>query len=357
MDLDKKDIFDSLDQHHVADSIDTLANQIKQVLKERDSIKSDEDYSQIQNVVLAGMGGSNLGIRILRHAFADQINVPINIVAGYGVPKYVDENTLYILSSYSGTTEEPLSTIKEARDRGAKLMIISQDTDKSILKHIAEEHNIPSYLFNPDANPSGQPRLGLGYSVFGIALLLEVAGIIKVDTAEIEGIADDLLAFSQKLNIESKTDDNMAKGLASSLLDKMPILVGAEFLSGNLHVLRNQLNENAKTFSSYLIIPDANHHAMEGLVNPSLNKEALTFVFFDSELYSDRVKKRMELTKEVVEKNGVEVLSIKMNMKTKQAQCFEALQFGAWASYYLGILYAVDPVAIPWVDWFKKELE
>ncbi len=357
MNLDRQEIFKKLDKYFMAESIAALPDQIRDVLRKSRLIKIPREYSQINKVVLSGMGGSNLGIRIVRHAFSKQIKAPININAGYGVPNYVDKNTLYIISSYSGTTEEPLSTYREARKKGAKIIAITQDDPKSKLKKIMLKDDVPGYIFKADKNPSKQPRIGLGYSVFGIAVMLAKAGLIKISVKEIEDIIDFLEINSRKLGKRSPSSQNIAKKIALKLENKLPIFVGAEFLSGNLHVLRNQINENAKTFSSYLILPDLNHYAMEGLAHPMSNKKDLMFVFFDSKLYNERIQKRLKLTIEVVKKNKIDVLKADLKAKTKKAQCFELLQLGTWLSYYLGIIYNIDPASIPWVDWFKGQLK
>ena len=95
---------------------------------------------------------------------------------------------------------------------------------------------------------------------------------------------------------------------------------------------------------------------MEGLVNPKANSRALAFLFFDSKLYHPRVQKRAALTKQVVRKNGIPAIAHELRGETALAQAYELLQLGSWLSYYLGMLYDVDPVKIPWVDWFKKKL-
>ena len=80
-------------------------------------------------------------------------------------------------------------------------------------------------------------------------------------------------------------------------------------------------------------------------------------MFFDSKLYSPRLQKRAQLTKRVVAKNKIPVFSFSLKGETKVAQAFELLQLGSWISFYLGMLNDVDPVKIPWVDWFKKQLK
>ncbi len=356
MNLNCQATYTKIDQHNTAKSIALLPDQIREIIEEARLIKVPKEYSQINKVVLAGMGGSNLGIRLIRQAFSDQIRVPINIQAGYGVPNYVDKQTLYIISSYSGNTEEPLSTYREAKKRGAKIIAITKNETHNKLRRLILRDDIPAYLFVADKNPSNQPRLGLGYSVFGIAVLLAKVGILQIKVKEINKIIDLLEINSRKLGIRSPSSRNMAKKIAKNLMNKMPILVGAEFLTANLHVLRNQLNENAKTFASYLILPDLNHYALEGLQYPATNQQNLVFVIFNSRFYKKRVQKRLALTAQVIKKNKIKVIEINLQATNKKAQIFELLQLGSWLSYYLGILYEVDPANIPWVNWFKEKL-
>lgn len=81
-------------------------------------------------------------------------------------------------------------------------------------------------------------------------------------------------------------------------------------MSGPIHVVNNQLNENAKNISFDFQIPELNHHLMEGLKHPESNSKDILFVFAFSKHYSDRVQKRFELTKQVVEKNGIKTFPL-----------------------------------------------
>jgi glucose/mannose-6-phosphate isomerase len=307
--------------------------------------------------VVNGMGGSNLGAQMIRTALAEELKAPIIIEPGYGVPAYVDKNTLYVISSYSGTTEEPISTYREAKKRGAKIMVITLNNPKTKLYKLMMRENIPGYIFKPEHNPSGQPRLGTGYTMFGLMVLLAKAGLYDVKVKDIENIIAEMEIRSRGLRPEEPTKNNKAKKLADEMMGRVPVLVGAEFLSGNLHIMRNQINECAKQFVTYLILPDLNHYAMEGLRFPEENKDNIIFIFFNSKFYYKRIQKRAELTKKVVEKNGVRAINYELTSKTKLSQAFEMLQLGSWLSYYLGILNNVDPVKIPWVDWFKEQLK
>jgi len=353
MNIDKSSNFKTYDPYKVAESISLLPEQILEIISESKKIKIPKDYKNVGKIIVNGMGGSNLGAWILREVFMDTIKVPVSILPGYQVPARVNKDTLYILSSYSGTTEEVLSVYKEIKKRKAKILILSAGGK---LGKLMKKDNIPGLIFNPKQNPSGQPRLGIGYSIFGMMELFSKTGLIKINKQEVREIIDLLTKNNSKLSPEIHSSKNSAKKLALELKGQIPVLVGAEFLTGNLHTLRNQICETCKNFATYLELPDLNHFAMEGLAHPTKNKKGLSFLFFDSDLYTKRVQERSALTKKVIKNNDIEVHIHKLKAKTKLEQAFEMLHLGSWLTYYLGMLNDVNPVEIPYVDWFKNEL-
>lgn len=353
--LDDLNRIKKFDTGRVAETISLLPRQIEQVMADMEKVKLPAAYKQVDKVVINGMGGSNIGTWILQSVFADRMKKPVILTPGYEVPGFVDAKTLYVFSSYSGTTEEPLSVFEEVKRRGAKMLAITI-SGKSKLSELMKKEKIPGYVFTPKANPSNQPRLGTGYMIFGISLLLARAGIFKIEKQEMAGLIEHMLGHVGDCLPVSPLKSNPAKQLAQKLFDKLPVLVAAEFLLGNVHAMRNHFCENSKNFASYLFLPDLNHYAMEGLTCPTSLKKDLVFLFFDSELYHPRLQRRAELTKQVVKKNGIEVLAHKLTGETKLEQAFELLQFGMWLTFYLAILNQVNPAEISWVDWFKKQL-
>lgn len=356
MTLDDLNRIKRFDTGRVADSIEVLPLQLKQVLEDFKKIKIDKsEFEGITQVVVNGMGGSNIGVGVLKAVFSDRLRVPVSITPGYEVPAHVNQNTLYVFSSYSGSTEEPLSVYEEVKRRGAKVIFICA-AGGSKLEKLAKKDGIPGYVFKVEHNPCGQPRLGTGYSIFGMAMLFARVGLYEIDEVQMQEVIVDLDLRNKELATEVPTAKNLAKRIAEKLVGKQPIIVGAEFLIGNLRVLRNQFCETSKNFASYLVLPDLNHFAMEGLANPASNGKDLAFLFIDSEFYHLRIGKRAQLTKEIVKKDGIEVLECRLTGKTKLEQAFELLQLGSWITFYLGILNQVNPSEVKWVDWFKKQL-
>ncbi|PIT95992.1 hypothetical protein COT94_02805 [Candidatus Falkowbacteria bacterium CG10_big_fil_rev_8_21_14_0_10_37_14] len=335
-------------------SLSALPLQIQEVWAAAEAVDLTAEYSQVKNIIVCGMGGSNLGARLIASALADRLAVPIIINADYDLPAFVNSDSLVILSSYSGTTEETLAASQPALDSGAKILAITASREGNRLQAWAISNQLPVLAFATSHNPSNQPRLAIGYSCFALAGLLVKLGLLKLSSEELQNALTALTAWGENLTPEH--EDNDAKKIANGLVNKQIILVGGDFLAGNLHSLRNQINENAKHFASYLVLPDLNHHAMEGLSKPDSNSQNLIFLFFDSALYSKRVIERAKLTKQVVAKNNIAFADIQLLGKTKLEQSLEVLQLGAWITLYLALENDVDPLSIPWVDWFKQQL-
>jgi len=351
--LDDISSIKKLDSKNLSGSILALSDQAGQVWSEREKIAIPSAYYGVSNIVVAGMGGSALGPEITKTLFAKKIKVPFTIVRDYSLPSFVDKNTLLILSSYSGDTEETLVQGVEGLKRGAKIVGIAAGGK---LEEFLKVNGLPGYIFQPRFNPCGQPRMGLGYSIAGILAILARAKLLEISDSEIELAIAAIKKANERYNFKVKKSTNLAKKVAEEARDRIPVLVGAEFLAGNIHAIANQINENAKTISFWFLLPELNHHLLEGLANPKSNAKNLLFLFLNSNLYNLKIRKRVEVTKEVVGKNGVEVLEFKPESGSKIEQSFEVLIFGSWLSFYLAILNGVDPAQIPWVDYLKERL-
>ena len=138
---------------------------------------------------------------------------------------------------------------------------------------------------------------------------------------------------------------------------KVIILIASGHLVGVTHAFKNQLNENSKAFSVLFDLPELNHHLLEGLRFPIRTRGLFHFVIIKSDLYKKDILKRIKLTDDVIEKNGFECTIYPMMTETKLLQIFETVVFGSFVSFYLAMLYGINPSEIPWVDYFKEELK
>ena len=335
-------------------SVEQIGSQVKQTWDEMQTVEFPEEYRQVQNIVVAGMGGSAYGTHVIQTLFKDELKVPVFSIPDYKLPAWVNENTLVVLSSYSGSTEETLSAAEDAKSKNAKIAGL---TSGGKLADFLKAGNYPRFIFDPKFNPCGQPRYAVGYSVFGQMLLLARAGFISILQSDFQEVLDVIAEAHLRFSVAVPNDKNEAKLLAFEIAGRVPIVTVAEHLEGAGHVVANALNETAKSYSEYRVIPELNHHLMEGLVFPKSNEANLLFLLVHSNLYSPSNEKRMKLTGQVVEKNNCEFREITLKSKTKIGQVFELLMLGIYTAFDLAIIGVQDPVEIPWVNWFKSELK
>lgn len=351
--LDDANQIKKLDQANMLGSIEELYLQCQQTWEEISGINVPSDYSDIKNVIVAGMGGSTLGPHVVQSIYLPELNIPLQILNDYHLPGYVNEQTLVLLSSNSGTTEEVLSVAEEAWESKAKIMGM---TSGGQLAGFLKEKHLPAYIFEQKHNPSRQPRMGTGYMILGMLGLFYRAGLISVNDSEVKTIIARLKERNGVWGMVSPINQNLAKQFAQSCHGRIVVSVSSNFLMGNVHTFSNQLNENAKNFSLYFAVPELNHHLMEGLGFPKSNSENLIFIFFKSDLFDQRIKKRFALTEEVVRKNAIQVLEFIPEGDSKLVQSFETLLFSSYVGFYLAMLNNLNPSLIPWVDYFKREL-
>lgn len=351
--MDDVEAIKSLDESNMIGSIEELYLQLEQAWGDIQSVDIPESYSNAQNVIVVGMGGSALGPHVVQSLYSNTMPIPMQIVNDYHIPKYASTHSIVLLSSNSGSTEEVLQAATEAKERGCMLMGMS--TGGALTKFLQDNH-VPSYIFVQRHNPSGQPRMGNGYMILGMLGLFHKAGLIHVEESDLKSVIALLQSLNGVWGKDALQSANLAKQFATTCVNHEIMLVGSSFLVGNVHAFNNQLNENAKNFSTYFVLPEINHHLMEGLGFPKNNAQTLIYVFIHSDLYEERIRKRYRLTEDVVRKNGIQVLEFVPPGKTRLEQSFATLLFGSYFGFYIAMLNGLNPSPIPWVDYFKAEL-
>ncbi|MEK7652927.1 MAG: SIS domain-containing protein [Patescibacteria group bacterium] len=352
--LDNQKALKKIDRSNVAVSIASFSGQLTETFKDAAKVKLPVDYRNFQNIVFCGMGGSNLASELVRSIFGAKIKKPLVLIRGYHLPGFASEDSLVIVSSYSGDTEEPLNCLKEAIGRRAKIVCLSAG---GRLAAVAREKNLPLIQFKTRLNPSGQPRYGLGIQLGAVLAVFNQLKIIKISEREVAQAAKKLSEASKRINPLLESRKNPVKKLAMELKGYLPIVIAADHLKANAHIFANQLNESAKTFCPYYFIPELNHHLLEGLAFPGWLRKKIKIIFLNSNLYSPRIAKRFIVTEKVLAKQKIAFIDLKLDGKDKLIESLSILAFSSWVSFYLAILNKQKPAAVPWVDYFKKELK
>ncbi len=350
--LDNQPVLKRFNQSKVADSIANLPQQIAEAYQEAGKIKLPR-FFKFKNIIFCGMGGSNLASAMVRDIYGAQIKLPMVLVRSYNLPAFAGKDSLVVISSYSGNTEEAVSCLNQAIKMKAKIICL---TTGGKISAIAKKQRLPIYLMSKKFNPSRQPRYGIGSQLGALLAIFAKLKIIKLNkTATTESI--EYLEILNKLFApEIGLNKNLAKGLAIKFKDFAPMLVAGDFLSANARILANQINESAKTFAISFKLPELNHHLLEGLAGPKSVMSGIKFLFFNSNQYPAVISRRAMATETVLKKQGVQFIEYAVNGSDKLSLALEILLFGSWLSYYLAILNNQNPAVVPWVDYFKKIL-
>lgn len=350
--LDMTEKFAALDSQNVRASVEALPEQCLNAWE--NVIRSSFEYGDCSACIVSGMGGSGLAVRVIESVYGQEMNIPLIRLQDYTLPKFANAQTLVICSSYSGNTEETLSVLEQALERKCKILCIAAGGK---LEEISRAKGIPCLKIPSTYNPSGQPRMAVGYSLAMHLAVFTKLGLISLSEEEFLSSVYFMKETRRQYNWEMPALMNPAKQFAYAAYEKGILLCAAGHLAGSVHVLNNLLNENAKAFSQDIVIPEANHHLLEGFTHPMTNASYLHGFFVYSSLFALEIQRRMELTKEVMERNKVKTMAYNVPGETKLSQALAFIQFAAYANYYLAMLYNENPSPIPWVDFFKQQLQ
>ena len=294
----------------------------------------------INNIIITGLGGSGIGGKIATQLVADQLKVPAVINNDYSLPKFVNENTLVIVSSFSGNTEETLEALQSAQKANAEIACI---TAGGKLAQIANDNNY-NLLVLPTAF---SPRAMLTYSVIQQLFLFHHYGFINNE------FIDDTRETVKLL--DNEVDDIMAvaKQTANALFEKTTVAYSEASMEGVITRFRKQINENSKSLAWEHVFPEMNHNELVGWAG---GKDEYAVLIFRSSFEHSRSSVRINISKDIFRKYTSTVLEFNAKGDTLLAQSFYHILLGDWISVYLAELNKVDDVEVKVIDFLKAEL-
>lgn len=339
-----------IDKSNMLMELQTLPDQLAEAWSLADSYDLPNN-KQFDVVTIAGMGGSAIGADILAAYVDDQCTTPVSVVRGYSLPAWVSgKNNLVICSSHSGNTEETLSVFEEAIQRNCTLIAVSRDGK---IKLLAEENNTVFWPFKHE----GQPRSAVGFS-FGMLLnLFSRMKLIPDQEEHLDSAVKSMKKTLAEVDIDVPVVKNLAKRIAGQAFGRQPVILGAEHLEPIARRWKTQINEIAKGWAGFEFMPEANHNTLAGLEYPESVLEKMYAIFLTSKNYHARNQKRFELTFDQFMVSGLCTDKIQINESDKLSEIWRVLLLGDFISYYLAMLYEVDPTPIDSLENFKKAMK
>ncbi len=347
----EKKIINAIDKSNMYNVLRDFHLQVKDALSIINKYKLKKFGSgEIKNVIISGLGGSAIGGDLFRSITQYEIRIPVTVNRNYTIPKFADRNTLVIISSYSGNTEETISAYKQAIKAGCRIICITSGGE---VQKIAEKNKHNCVII-----PKGfQPRCALGYSFFTLLILFQKLGFTKGKQEEIKEtirILEKGAGVYTKLNLEK----NPALKIAADLKGKLPVIYSSVDLLDIVNLRwRGQISENSKILAYGNLYPEMNHNELVGWkLNGDILKKTVV-IFLKDRKDNDRIKLRMKITSEIIKEYADNILYIESNGRYKLGRIFDLIYLGDWVSYYLAIINNADPTPVDAISYLKSKLE
>lgn len=305
------------------------------------SLLKKEKYTSI---VFCGLGGSAISGDLLRDYLSEELCLPFNVTRGYHLPSFAGKDTLIIISSYSGNTEETISCFEQALKKNSQIVVIASGGK---ICEIAAGENIPVVKIQAGF----QPRYALGLSFFSLLRIMHELGF-----ANEENTVKRIIDLWQKKADEYSSDDNQAVQVAKEIIGFIPIIYSAEFLSAAGYRLKSQLNENSKLHAFHHTLPEMNHNEIIGWESYKEKQFQTKIIYLADKEYHPQIKKRFNILKELLSEEKVEVLTLSSTEENKKVRIMDLIFLSDWISFYASVLRGFDPSEIDFIHRMKKLL-
>ena len=338
-----------IDKDDMYQSIWDFPENIIDAIELSENITLKNEYRDVNNIIIAGMGGSAIGGDVVYSLIKNEIKIPFVVNRGYDLPAWANSSTLIICSSYSGNTEETISILEEAKSLDAKVIGI---TTGGLLESLCK-----NYSFDFVNIPSGlQPRAALAFSFIPLLYILKKTSLINVVVKDwLESSVDLIKSKREEYSLDK--ENNPVYQLANKLYNKLPIIYADSASLETVAVrLKGQICENSKILAYHSIYPEMNHNEIVGWEN---NEEFFSNYYvlwlMDEEMNS-RNKSRKNIISEILSDLNVSQQEIKVDGNSFKERFLLLIHYGDWLSYWCAILHNTDPSPVKNIQTLKDKL-
>jgi glucose/mannose-6-phosphate isomerase len=325
--------------------IETFPQQLQTALNLTSQINAvDFSKNSIDHIAISGMGGSGIGVHLVKSIVEDHCKVPVTLIQGYNLPMWVNENTLFIACSYSGNTEETLTLLELATKETKHIFSI---TTGGNLKELSDQRSIPQYNFSGDANC---PRAGLAFPSVSILIFIQKLGLCPNFDVEAEIKSTIKLLDEQQNSIQV-----MAREIAKNIQGYFTFIYADQRFYGAALRFQQQLAENSKQLSHTHVFPELNHNELVGWVFPKEHIKKSKAIILRSDFDHERNQKRMEISKSIIA-DKAEIIELKGKGDSVTQQLYYFIHLIDWITFYLAVENQIDPLPVKSIDFLKNKL-
>jgi glucose/mannose-6-phosphate isomerase len=346
--LDDPRVIHGIDTADMVGKVREIPRQLALARRVAAAIDLPATHRDVDAICVLAMGGSAIGAELVAGIAGDRLRVPLLIHRDYGLPAWTSERTLVIAASQSGETVETVSAAAEAHDRGLPLVVISTG---GTLGAAAARDGTPYLRYEWP----GQPRAAIGFGIGLVHELLSRAGLLT-DPDPLGPAVETLEGLLERNAPSVETEASPAKQLAWSIFGRIPVIYGAGLMAPVARRWKTQMNENAKAWATYEPMPEANHNAIEGSLNPRELSDALYVVELRDPTEAKEIAARYAVVNELLGERATNRSVVWAEGPSPLARVLSGVAFGDLVSVYLAILYQTDPTPVTLLAMLKQRL-
>ena len=246
------------------------------------------DFRNVKHIVFAGMGGSGT-IGDIFSSILSKSTIHVNVVKGYLLPTTVNSETLVIIISVSGNTEESLSIAKSAYKKKCK--IIGFSSGGKLLEFCQKnkiEHRMVTKYHSPRAS----------FTSYLYTILKILYSSLNINQEDIFESIKELEKKCQKINSSNLNKNNPSLNLAN-WINGIPIIYYPFGLQAVAIRFKSVLQENTKSHAMIEDVMESSHNGVMAWEKPTKVQPILLRGKNDSE----KTKQRLDLFLKYFKKN------------------------------------------------------
>ena len=309
-----------------------------------ESYKSDLEKiscKKIDHVVFAGMGGSG-AIGDLFSSILSKEKIHVSVVKGYLLPKTVDTNTLVVVTSVSGNSQETLTVLKSSMNTNCSLIAFSSGGKM-------EETCFENKINYRKIDMLHSPRASFVKYVYSILKILNP--ILPISKIEVEQSIAQLEKTRNKISSKNLSYTNPALNLAK-WISGIPLIYYPHGLQSAAIRFKSSLQENAKIHAITEDIIEACHNGIvawekESNVQPILIQGKDDYV---------KTKERWNIIKKYFEENNIDFREVESSEGHIMTKLIALIYLLDYASIYKAILTKTNPSPTKSINYIKKNI-
>jgi len=345
--LDDRHIIDLYDSQKMIEILHDFPNHCSNAYLHSKKIEPTPLKNNINNIIVLGMGGSSIAGDMLKNTLLSELAVPIIVNRDYDIPHFVNENTLALVVSYSGETEETLSAFNQALEKKANIITFSTG---GALKEASLKNNI----YHVELPLGFMPRAALAYLFFPLLETLIKLKLISNKDKEIEELFNLLKFLHKSWKFDIPTEQNLAKKLAQRFYNKIPVIyTNSGYLESVALRWKNQINENSKALAHINCFPEILHNEVAAYTKNISVYENLSVLFLIDPEYKNVTRQVISL-KQIIQ-NYLPIMELNPLGDLPLEKMISLTYLGDFVSVYLAYLYQQDPTPIQLIERIKSK--